>query len=49
MGEDYYEDDASQISLAQGRYIVHARGMRDHTFHEVQVDFQSAKYDKDNN
>lgn len=25
---------------------MHARGMRDHTFHEVQVDYQNATYDK---
>jgi starch synthase len=33
-------------SLAQGRFIVHARGFRDHSFHEVQVDQQDARVDK---
>jgi len=36
-------------SLAQGRFIVHARGVRDHTFHEVQVDYQNAQFDKNEN
>jgi len=50
-GDDYYEDDRSQdsSSLAQGRFIVHARGIRDHTFHEVQVDYQNAQFDKNQN
>jgi hypothetical protein len=26
-------------SLAQGRFIVHAKGIRDQIFHEVQVDY----------
>jgi hypothetical protein len=44
---DYYsealEDDLG--SLAQGRYIVHAKGIRDQIFHEVQVDYQNAEID----
>lgn len=52
-GDDYYEDyqDTNQdsVSLAQGRFIAHARGIRDHTFHEVQVDYQNAQFDKNEN
>jgi glycosidase len=40
------DDDEIETSLAQGRFIVHARGIRDHTFHEVQVDHVGAEYDK---
>jgi hypothetical protein len=44
---DYYyegmEDDLG--SLAQGRFIVHAKGIRDQIFHEVQVDYQNAEVD----
>jgi hypothetical protein len=36
-------------SLAQGRFIVHARGFRDHSFHEVQVDLEGARVDKQQN
>ena len=33
---DYDDDpyDMDQLT-AQGRFVVHAKGMRDHTFHEV--------------
>ena len=44
-GDDYYEDvdrDQEGSSLAQGRFICHSRGIRDQTFHEVQVDYQNA-------
>jgi hypothetical protein len=49
--DDMYEDDRStdSICLAQGRFIVHARGIRDHTFHEVQVDYVDAQFDKNQN
>ena len=30
---------------AQGRFIVQAQGMRDHSFHEMQVDYQNATID----
>ena len=33
---------------AQGRYIVHAKGIRDETFHEVQIDNQDCKVDYTN-
>lgn len=50
MGGDFYdggiESDESSINLAQGRFIVHARGMRDHTFHEIQVDHVNSQFDK---
>ena len=42
---DYYEDDDTAGSLAQGRFIVHAKGIRDHIFHEVYVDYQNAEID----
>ena len=46
---DYYDEDETILpSLAQGRFIVHAKGVRDHIFHEVQVDYQDAEYDKTN-
>lgn len=33
---DYDDDPYDMDTLtAQGRFIVHARGMRDHNFHEV--------------
>ena len=46
--DNYYEED-SHVNIAQGRFIVHARGMRDHTFHEVQIDYQNAQFDKNSN
>jgi len=55
MNNDFYdglEADENQQnvgSLAQGRFIAHARGMRDHTFHEVQVDYVNAEIDKTTN
>lgn len=39
------EDDTIGTRLAQGRFIVHAKGLRDQIFHEVQVDYQDAKVD----
>lgn len=35
-----YEDDMYDVDsmIAQGRYIIHAKGIRDETFHEVQID-----------
>ena len=44
---DYYSEalDDDLGSLAQGRYIVHAKGIRDQIFHEVQVDYQNAEID----
>lgn len=49
--DDYYEQDEEKEvgSIAQGRFIVHTRGMRDHSFHEVQLDFQDAVIDKNAN
>jgi hypothetical protein len=33
---DYDDDPYDMDSLvAQGRFVVHAKGMRDHSFHEV--------------
>jgi hypothetical protein len=43
--QDYYDEDDTLGSLAQGRFVVHAKGVRDHIFHEVQVDFQNAEVD----
>jgi hypothetical protein len=40
---DYYDEDDVMGQLAQGRFIVHAKGMRDHIFHEVYVDYQNAE------
>lgn len=31
--------------LAQGRFVVHSRGMRDHLFHEVCIDYEGAEVD----
>ena len=49
--DDYYEENVEEEvgSIAQGRFIVHARGMRDHSFHEVQIDYQDARIDKNTN
>lgn len=46
--DDYYEQSVDEEvgSIAQGRFIIHARGMRDHSFHEVQIDQQNAEIDK---
>lgn len=43
-GDDYYQDtNEDEVGcIAQGRFIVHARGMKDHSFHEVQIDYQDA-------
>jgi hypothetical protein len=34
-----------EVYAAQGRFIIHSKGMRDHIFHEVQVDYQNATVD----
>lgn len=38
-GGDYYGDELDLAEQAQGRFIVHAKGIRDHIFHEVYVDY----------
>jgi hypothetical protein len=47
MSSAYEDDDPYDVDtpLAQGRFIVHAKGMREQIFHEVQVDYQDAKVD----
>lgn len=49
--DDHYEDAVEEEvgSIAQGRFVVHARGMRDHSFHEVQIDAQNARVDTQTN
>jgi hypothetical protein len=49
--DPYDQGDADEDvgSIAQGRFVVHAKGMRDHSFHEVQVDYQDARIDKNSN
>jgi len=49
--DDYYDQGAEDEAgcIAQGRFVVHARGMREHSFHEVQIDYQDAKIDKNLN
>jgi hypothetical protein len=49
--DDYYEQsvDDEVGSIAQGRFVVHAKGMREHSFHEVQIDYQDAQIDKNLN
>lgn len=45
---DYdYDDDPYDMDTltAQGRFIVHAKGVKDYNFHEVQIDYQNAKLD----
>jgi len=46
--DDYYEQSIEEEvgSIAQGRFVVHSKGIREHAFHEVQIDFQNAKIDK---
>mmetsp|Transcript_44464 Transcript_44464/g.32568 ORF Transcript_44464/g.32568 Transcript_44464/m.32568 type:complete len:141 (+) Transcript_44464:1254-1676(+) len=39
------EEDDMGGNVAQGRFIVHAKGIRDHLFHEVCVDYEGAKVD----
>lgn len=35
-GDEYYDEDEQTLgSIAQGRFVVHSRGIRDHSFHEV--------------
>lgn len=43
------EDEDQQGSVAQGRFVVHSRGIRDLSFHEVQIDYQDAQIDKELN
>ena len=46
-GDEYYEEADNGIgNIAQGRFIVHSRGIRDQSFHEVQIDYQDAEIDK---
>jgi len=40
--EDYDDEEAQQACIAQGRFVVHSRGVRDLSFHEVQIDYQDA-------
>lgn len=49
--DDPYEQSIEEEvgSIAQGRFVVHAKGMKDHSFHEVQVDYQDARIDKNSN
>jgi hypothetical protein len=49
--DDYYEQNAEEDigSIAQGRFIVHSRGIRDQSFHEIQIDYQNAKVDPNQN
>jgi len=49
--DDYYEQSMEEEvgSIAQGRFIVHTRGMRENSFHEVQIDHQDAEIDKTEN
>jgi hypothetical protein len=35
MMPSYDDGDEQETQAAQGRFIVHAQGMRDHSFHEV--------------
>ena len=45
---DDHEDPDDDNLYAQGRFIIHAKGMRDQCFHEVQVDYQDAQVDYQN-
>lgn len=45
---EHHEADLSN-QLAQGRFIVHAKGIRDHIFHEVYMDYQGAEIDTKEN
>jgi len=36
-------------TTAQGRFIVHSKGLKDHIFHEVCVDYQNAEVDTQQN
>ena len=47
MGYDMSDDELENLQ-AQGRFIVQAQGMRDHSFHEMQVDYQNATIDFQN-
>lgn len=46
--DDYDEEEANSAlgSIAQGRFVVHSKGIRDQSFHEVQIDYQDAQIDK---
>jgi hypothetical protein len=39
--DDYYQESVDEEvgSIAQGRFVVHSKGIREHSFHEIQVDF----------
>ncbi len=43
------EIDDMTASLAQGRFIVHSKGMRDQVMHEILVDHEGASFDFKNN
>jgi len=50
--DEYYQETQEEDEvgcIAQGRFIVHSRGMRDQSFHEVQIDNQNAQIDKNLN
>ena len=49
--DDYYEQNVEEEigCIAQGRFIVHAKGIREQSFHEVQIDYQNARIDKETN
>ena len=46
--DPYGDDEQDDEAHAQGRFIVHAKGIRDSCFHEVQVDYQDAEIDHRN-
>jgi len=38
--DDYYAEEEEQLgTVAQGRFVVHAKGVKDLPFHEVQLDY----------
>jgi len=47
-GDALLDDMEDDSPFAQGRFVVHAKGMRDQCFHEVQVDYQNAQIDFQN-
>lgn len=49
-GDEYYDEDEQTMGcIAQGRFVVHSKGTRDQSFHEVQIDYQDAQIDKNMN
>lgn len=42
---NYMDEEEEDCPQAQGRFIVHAKGIRDQCFHEVQIDYQDARID----